>query len=789
MNTAATRIHPTPTTITVIALLVIAGVSLFIRIALPYDQVFVDGSVWFRGIDPWYHMRLVDNILYHFPHRIAFDPYTYYPHGAVPFFRPLFDWLTASAAWLAGLGSPSQHTVDVVAAYLPPVLGTLIIIPTYFIGRELFNRWVGLLSAALLAILPGEFLGRSLLGFTDHHVAESLFSTVAMLFLILAIKASREREISFEHLGRGSWATVKKPVSYAVLAGVFLGVYLLAWVGGLLLIFIIFSYFLLQFIIEHMRGKSTDYLCMVSVLVLLIGTVMVLPITGGGKLGTIYRVSLAIAVLAPLALNRLSRFLAGKAVKPVYYPLVLIGLAAISLVVLYVARPSLASSMLELFRIFSPSGASLTILEMHPLFLPYGQFSLNTAWLSFTTSFFISLIALGLLIYVAIRSKGADTTLFLVWSVIMLLAVLGQRRFGYYYAINAALLTGYLCYRMLDLAGLKKLLIPVEGTVKIVRKTKAKAKSQLRARGKALQQHRAIRMRVVAAGIAIFALAFLPNIAKAKALASEPSLMTDAWYSSLLWLEENSPEPFDDPNSYYQLYKAPAWGEDYSYPESAYGVMSWWDYGHWITRIAHRIPVANPFQQGASTAARFFISQNEESVDQMMDSLDMKYVILDYALSTAKFGALPAWADSDRNDFYGIYYRLLPGGKLGPTVLYYPSYYRSAVVRLYNFHGKAAVPEKSKVISYEEKKSKEGVWYKEITSTKTFHSYEEAADYLTEHKSENYRMVSSDQFSTPVPLEGLQHYKLVYESDATVRLSGETLPEVLIFEYVSHSNS
>jgi len=31
--------------------------------------------------------------------------------------------------------------------------------------------------------------------------------------------------------------------------------------------------------------------------------------------------------------------------------------------------------------------------------------------------------------------------------------------------------------------------------------------------------------------------------------------------------------------------------------EGEYGVLSWWDYGHWITTIGERIPNANPFQQ------------------------------------------------------------------------------------------------------------------------------------------------------------------------------------------------
>ena len=229
------NIHPqikksvSPAFIVGIILFILCSISLYIRIALPYDQIFRDGWVAFKGVDPYYHMRLVDNILHHFPHHIAFDAYTFYPHGASALFRPFFHWLVAAVAWIVGFGSPSQHTINLVGAYIPPILGTLTIIPVYFIGKELFNRWAGVISAALVVILPGEFLNRSLLGFTDHHVAESLFTTITILFLILAVKKARESEISFAHLINRDWATILKPLIYTILAGVFLGIYLLTW--------------------------------------------------------------------------------------------------------------------------------------------------------------------------------------------------------------------------------------------------------------------------------------------------------------------------------------------------------------------------------------------------------------------------------------------------------------------------------------------------------------------------------------------------------------------------------
>jgi dolichyl-diphosphooligosaccharide--protein glycosyltransferase len=139
---------------------------------------------------------------------------------------------------------------------------------------------------------------------------------------------------------------------------------------------------------------------------------------------------------------------------------------------------------------------------------------------------------------------------------------------------------------------------------------------------------------------------------------------------------------------------------------------------------------------------------------------------------------------SSEGKFYDVYYQL-QDGKLKPITLFYPEYYRSLVIRLYNFDGKQVTPQSSVVISYQEKVSRNGIPYKEITSAKSFSSYEEAEAYISSQKSNNYRIVSNNAFISPVPLEALEHYRLIYSSDSTVtQPDGGSTPEVKIFEYV-----
>ena len=255
------------------------GIALYFRVCLPYDQVFSGDWIKFTGVDGYYHMRLVDNLVQNFPHRIGFDVYTYFPYGSAVSWLPFFDWLLAGIIWLIGLGSPTQHTIDVIGAYFPAVLGALTVIPVYFIGKELFNRWVGVISAGMIAVLPGEFLGRSILGFTDHHVAETLFTTITILFLILAVKSARQRQLTFNHIKFRDWATSTKPLIYSLLTGIFLGIYLITWAGALLFVFIIFVYFVIQFIINDLRGEATEYLGIIGTILFLVAVIMLLPVS------------------------------------------------------------------------------------------------------------------------------------------------------------------------------------------------------------------------------------------------------------------------------------------------------------------------------------------------------------------------------------------------------------------------------------------------------------------------------------------------------------------------------
>ena len=786
-----------------IILAVIFGIALYIRVCLPYEQVFSGDWIKFTGIDAYYHMRLVDNLAQNFPQRIAFDAYTYFPHGTFISWLPFFDWLLAGIIWLIGLGSPTQQTIDVIGAYFPAILGALTVIPVYFIGKELFNRWVGLMSAGLLAVLPGEFLGRSILGFTDHHVAETLFATVTILFLILAVKSARQRQLTLNHIRHQDWATCTKPLVYSLLAGIFLGIYLITWAGALLFVLTILVYLVIQFIIDHLRDETTEYLGIIGATIFLLALLILLPVSQD----MIYVAPLIIALLSAKALAGISYLMKHRKIKPTYYPLALVGFGVVGLIIFYIISPSLINTLLEQFSgIFIPHTARETVIEMQSILSHDGSFSLAVVWGNFTTGFLLSLISLGILIYLVIKRGSAGKNLFIVWSLVLLAATIGQRRFAYYLAVNVALLTGYLSvliffatrfaiaylkgetnhylsWQTLESPDVEKLTIETKAItpkIKIVKKKKGRIKRI----PKVGFQFTVSRVNIALASIIIFLLVFLPNISLAAATAKTVRFApNDAWCSSLSWLRENTPEPFGNPDFYYELYEPPLPGEDYNYPETAYGIMAWWDYGHWITRIGRRLPNATPAVWGEFLL--FFNAQDEASANVIMDELGIKYVIIDYDLAsvTRKFYALPTLLGRNPEEFYEVYYQPVEG-EVTPVTLFYPEYYYSLPIRLYNFDGEAVTPQSSTVVLYD-RISREGITYNIITELKSFDDYEEATDYVSSQETDNCKLVGTNPFASPVPLEGMEHYELIYSSDFHI-LEEEVgpIPEIKIFEYI-----
>jgi dolichyl-diphosphooligosaccharide--protein glycosyltransferase len=659
-------------------LLIIFFISYYIRAVMPHDSVFQRGVVGFAADDAVFHMRLVENTIANFPHRLVYDAFTRYPFGEHLHWGPLFDQSIAFLAFLAGGGNPSPDTINTIGAYFPAVMGALIVFPVYFISREIFDRKAAVISAMLAAVLPGQYLSRTILGFTDNHVAEIFFTTLMMAFLILAL--NRSEHVTLEMVQRRDWSNLKTPLTYSVLTGIAFGAYLLTWTAGVLFGVIVGIFFVIQAVINQLRGDNIEYLSIVGATSYAVAFVMVLPVfdpANGFESGHYSYLHLAItgagAVLL-LCLSLLHRVLSQKNLDR-YYPLLIGGGIVAGLILMKLLLPDMYNASVGQFNFIfkGRSGGGLTIAEASPL-------TSQMKWSNFTTLYYIAYPAMFFTGYKLFKELKPKYTLLLVWSIIILLITLAQNRFAYYYAVNVAVLSGGFGSFLLNITQWDKL-------------TKAYESSNPKdAIGN-------LRIWHIIAVLVIIAVFIYPpadvTLVKGAARWGPVSPGYYEWHEALTWMRENTPDPGLD---YYGVYEMPPRGEPYPYPETAYGVMSWWDYGHIITYWAHRIPNANPFQSGIGGgknhepgASTFLTAQSEEEANKVLDALGIngkpgaRYVVSNAYMAYAILTVFAEWNES--NTGYYTQVNAMQNGELVPVTIPTRKYFNTMESKLHIFDG------------------------------------------------------------------------------------------------------
>lgn len=777
-----------------IALILTAIFSFYLRGIVPWNRVFSGSSVIFSSeTDAWYHMMLAHGTVINLQ-RLFFDPMTNFPHGTPTHFGPLLSWAIAIFSYIFGLGNPSAHLVDVVGAMMPAVMGALLVFPVYFIGRELLGKSCGLLSALIVAVLPGQLFSRTTLGFTDHHAAEILFSTLTMMFLILALHSGRS--MSFAAVQK-DWSAFKKPLLYSVLTGVALGLYIDAWSSGFLFVGIILAFIILQSIADHMKGKNIEYLSITGGIAFLVAIIMFLPFVDlyygfNQYIYSLFHPTILLIGLASVAFLAIaSRLIKEKGFAGYYYPASLFGLAALGTFVLYFALPQFTKPLLSGFAIFqAKTGGAATVGEAAALLSEGGAFSFGNVLRSFpglgamsgqplAILFSLFTLAFIALIVMAIRNakfqKPAEI-LVLSWSIIILIMTLAQNRFTYYYAVNVAILTGFLVIWVLQKAGMGSLEKELAG---------------IRDQNKLMITS----LKLLIAVVLIFVLIINPSLSMSKMYARSAGGPDADWLTSTRWLQNNTPSPGME---LYQKYERPAEG-NFAYPYAAYGIMSWWDYGHLIEVLGHRLPNANPFQQGIGSATKnipgsspFFLAENESRAEEVLAALDLnrspymntKYVMIDQPMAVGKFHAMAAWSNMPTSRYMaGVYQQ--QGDQLVPVQIWREPYFNTITARLYFFDGSETAGESGVGLSYQGRQVAEGVTVPVLTEAPKITTNRTELEAFVEERrnSGDLAEIAAMTPTNPAfPTPALQHYRLVHESESTVTGNGQKL--VKTFEHV-----
>src|SRR5688572_2407214 len=605
-----------------------------LRLWAPWDDVLSGRRVNFLENDAWYHVRLVENQVRNFPHRVTTDPYAS-PQGQYVAVAPLLDALTATTVFVTRGSGASADYIERVAAIVPAVVGVLAVVAVWALATLAFDRRAGLIAALLAAILPGHFLDRTLVGFVDHHALEVLLA----------------------------FATLTALVAGSLAAGVALGLYLLAWASGAYFVAILTVWIILVTLL-----CPTDR-AMVTAKHAAIAAAGALVIVLIFQDHNLFRYNTqAAALIGLLAASLAVRFFARRLATTIG---VFAALAVVLVAGAWLFAPSLVQQVSIDLNRFRPDPTRMAVLEARPLFLYTGNWLWSQPWIFFRSGFYAGAIAVIALMFTLRRTRRADHLLIVCFTLANYGATIGQNRFGYYLVPATAVVCGWLATRILDWGA-----VPHAGNPKPTTRRLMPFQREIA---------------VIAVAGAIVA----PNIVTAMATTRRVGGMPDYWFDAMQWLRTNTPEPFGSADYYFARYDGhqPAaafsimnwWDQGYWIVQTAHRVPV-------ANPTQGGAPVAAKFFTEPDEAEALALLTEQRARYAIVD-WELPFREGESNGLAGRFQNLADWAGVSTSRFYTVCFsRATEADAWQVTWLFYEPYYQSMVYRLMVLGGNASTP-------------------------------------------------------------------------------------------------
>ena len=760
--------------------------------------------------DPIYNVRLVELMLNNFPNYPWFDPMTYFPQGTHIFWGPLFTTVIATLCVLTG--AHTRPAIIFIALLVPPLMAAAMVPITYKIGEVLGNWKTGLIAAAFISVVSGQYFYRSLFGYSDHHIAEVLFSTIFCLAYIYVVRYTRTHTVDPADL-----STLKVPALLAVAAGFayFLG--LMAMPTMILFAMLVGIFTVVQFMVDVYRKHETFSLLLINAVTFGVAIIcfLIFGVKSPGFGFAAYTIGHPLAYLMLIAMTVVLYLLAQRFhLKEVYYyPLALAGIAVVGGLVLFFALPQVYGELINnLLGFFGQNSMSITIQEAR-------GWDVGSAWSTFHFGLLLMLLGFGVLFYRCWNEHRPEHIFVLIWSAVILFATIQHIRYEYYLAANIAIVGGLAASTFLE-RGWKDLVLllgirdkKTEKQVPVADAAAGSPKKQKKAPVKV--KHVPASARINSVNLAVFVVIVIasllfayfslfavdfnkdgsPDFVPAYSTAnSNVFSMNGDWREALEWMNAKTPDTGMDIKKIYDP-------QNFTYPQQAYGVMSWWDYGHLIIFIAQRMPNANPFQEGVAGptgAAAYFMATNESDADHILDTLKTRFVVTDIEMDVSKFWAMSTWFNSTA----GITpYQTTLLTTTSTTSTSYQAvtinnqkYYMTMIARLHTFDGSMTDPTTAYYIEYKDAASAK-TSYPVITRAESQNATEakKNADAYNLHAPAGmHAMIGNpNNFLPAEQVSALQHYRLVHESPSNgaqslmgTQAGVPDIKYVKVFEYV-----
>jgi len=502
------------------------------------------------------------------------DTMSWYPWGMTMAYGNLYGVaFTVAAVYMLLQAIGVQATVFEVTVLFPVVAGALTSVACYFLGKDLWGRGAGLLTALFMALNPSN-ISRTTLGFLRHEPLGILLMVLIFLFFLRANQKGR---------------SMRGTIGYSLLAGLSLFYLAATWAA---------SYYPMDLIVLYVAalvvsGRYTRKLLLsyaVTYGIFLFLTPLAVPKIGFGSL-----TGLTFLVIPGVLLILLVREAGGmlptwryRAYALVVVSVVLVGLAyaLVTLNVMQLPGGKFLSTLNPFTRLDMPIVSSVS--EHRP-----------ATWASFFYEY-NTLTFLGLFGFFFILRRLRDTDIFLTLAAITSLYFSGSLVrltliLAPAFSILAAIATVEMAKPAVDILR-QAVIFPkrrIPGLVRIGREF-----------GLAV--------------LLILIIAIVPAFSKAVAAAYAPATIATS----------SIPVVPSEGTKYQDWLEALAWVHDNT-PQSAV-VMAWWDYGYWITALGNRTTLADNGTQNTTQIAMIaqMFMRNETTAVPMMQKYNVSYVMV-----------------------------------------------------------------------------------------------------------------------------------------------------------------
>jgi dolichyl-diphosphooligosaccharide--protein glycosyltransferase len=613
--------------------LLILILSILIRLA----PVFAGYPTLLKEFDPYYFLANVNFIVkngfgtwFHWRDLSAWYPYgrdvpgDTYP-GMVFTAVLIYYFLNAIGIQVSTLN---------VAYYMPVLFGALTPIVTYFIGKEVYDRRSGILAAFFIALSPA-IIQRQVAGFFDNDPFGVLLMLCTFYFFLRSLKRSS--------------------VPSAVISGFFLGYICISW-GTYVYVLDILALFTFLMVLARRYSLRLFTSYTITMLIgIFIGTLA--PRTGLGLLVTgealpaEFMVGLLIAYEGSkhfVKIPTVSRF-ANRARKA--DPFVLAAVLVVGGFVAFTLTPIGGKFYSVIMPIVRNTQAKIlaSVGEQQP-----------TDWASFFYYLgIITVLALVGIYFSFMRLKDLDG--FIILATITLVYFAGSMvRIIITLSPLLALLAGY---------GLSSILKPFSQSI-------ATPKEQLIHR----KRVRATPMVGRDYAAATFLIIGILLLGYGNTIISPPPNHESGTQPSLL--EQLSP-PDILPNNYTDWLEAMSWLNYQTPPGSV--VVSWWDYGYYISYVGNRTSVDDNATSNSTQIALVglgFMEPNETASLQIFKRFNASYVLVFFGFMTAIGGDEGKWTWMLKiaHDYFSInetkYDNTTGGGDIAQPLFFNSTLYR-----------------------------------------------------------------------------------------------------------------